>query len=62
MLKRVDDLLAQARLCSHEGGEIGAAGETIMSWVVLHLKSTLVDVPENLQRRVRLIEQFCKEK
>jgi len=60
MLKRVDDLLAQARMCSKEQGKVGDAGHTIMSFLVLHLRSTMVDVPEQLTPYVERIEKFCK--
>lgn len=61
MLKRVDELLAQARLCAQEPGKVGSAGATIMSFLVLHLKQTVVEIPSELEGRVKLIERFCKE-
>lgn len=63
MLKRVDDLLTQARFClSEEDAKVQGAAESVISFLVLHLKKPVVTIPPDLVRHVRKVEAFCKEK
>jgi len=59
MLKPVSDLLSCARLCAREPGKVGDAGTSVMSFLVLHLKESVVTVPRELEKHVKTIEKFC---